>query len=85
MAWSRGDILWISPGREASGVIYVLRKSLGIAVKRNRLKRRLRHLCSSLDFSDHSLVILPQFGATEVSFSCLQQELSRLLSASELA
>ena len=80
MSWTRGKIIWIRPGRESSGVIFVLRKSLGTAVKRNRLKRRLRHICSFFDFSNHSLVILPQPGAGDVSFTCLKQEMDMLLS-----
>ncbi len=79
--WVRGDFLWARPGREVSGIIYVLRKNLGNAVKRNRLKRRLRHLTQIYqpDIPVGSLVILPQKGAAQITFRLLGNEFEQVM------
>lgn len=80
--WIRGSYLWARIGRESSGTVFVLRKNLGKAVKRNRLKRRLRHLCQlhPPEHAGRSLVILPQRGAADLSFYQLGIEFKQVLS-----
>ena len=79
MPWTRGERLWIKPGRDP-GLVFVVRKRLGHAVCRNRLKRRLRHLCRDLGWTaDDSLVVLAQPAATTSSFQDLRDELTRLV------
>lgn len=81
MPWTRGSLLWVRTGRESTGTVFVLRKSIGTAVARNRLKRRLRSICR-----DHplaavgSLVVLAQPSAANATFEKLRDELARLLS-----
>lgn len=80
MPWTKGTLLWIREGREADGVIFVLRKRLGTAVRRNRLKRRLRHAARDLALpASRSIVVLAQRGAVAASFAGLRHELARLL------
>lgn len=78
MAWIRGQRLWIRRGRESTGVIFVVRRKLGIAVKRNRLKRRLRHIFRQIPLE--GIVILAQPPAIEARFRDLQEELYDLVS-----
>jgi len=77
--WVKGINLWIRPGASPPGLVMAVRRSLGKAVLRNRLKRRLRvayrHCCP--DPTD--IVIFPQPGAVEVEFSQLELELKGLL------
>jgi ribonuclease P protein component len=80
MPWTKGQLLWVRAGREPGGVIFVLRKRLGKAVLRNRLKRRLRHACHELDLpAEKSIVVLAQQQAACSSFRRLREELGRLL------
>ncbi len=65
------------PGREHSGVIFVIRKLLGKAVHRNRLKRRLRSLCRDWE-TDGGLVVMPQPEAMQVPYGDLERELTAL-------
>ena len=82
MPWTKGQLLWVRAGREPGGVIFVLRKRLGKAVLRNRLKRRLRHVCRELDLpAEHSLVVLAQQPAGCSSFRRLRAEMMELLDA----
>ena len=80
MPWTRGQLLWVRAGREPRGVIFVLRKHLGKAVWRNRLKRRLRHICRELDLpAQECLIVLAQPSAICASFQRLREELTRLV------
>ena len=78
MAWIRGQRLWIRRGRESKGVIFVVRRKLGIAVKRNRLKRRLRHIFRQISLE--GIVILARPPAIDARFQDLQEELEELIS-----
>jgi ribonuclease P protein component len=78
-SWIKGRFLWVRPGKEDAGVILVIRKALGNAVKRNRLKRQLRHICYPLDLPLGSIVILAQVSATKTPFHFLQEELKELV------
>ncbi len=80
MSWTKGQLLWVRAGREPGGVIFVLRKRLGKAVRRNRLKRRLRHVCRELKLPvQESLIVLAQPSATTSSFRRLRDELTGLV------
>ena len=81
MNWVKGGSLWVRHGREKQGIIIVVRRKLGNAVNRNRLRRRLRSLClaNKKDIPE-SLVIFCQPSATQAAFSELEQELKALLS-----
>ena len=68
------------PGREESGVVLVVRKILGTAVDRNRLKRRLRSLCREWEGGDGSVVVMPQLSAKGASYADLGRELDELRS-----
>lgn len=83
MGWIKGKELWVRSGREKSGIVFVVRRTLGTAVVRNRLKRRLRSICQELEPLRCSLVILPQPSATETPFHTLQEELKGLVSRLE--
>lgn len=81
MSWIRGSHLWVRHGREKQGTIFVVRRKLGTAVARNRLKRRLRAICRSNGTGlPVSLVVFCQPSATLAKFSDLEQELKMLLS-----
>ena len=79
MAWVRGPCLWIRRGRESQRQVFVVRRKLGNAVVRNRLKRRLRHICRNRPFLPHNLVILCQPPAVEAPFADLERELDYLV------
>lgn len=85
MPWTKGQLLWVRVGRESAGVIFVLRKSLGCAVVRNRLKRRLRHICRDLPHltPEESLVVFAQPAAVSAAFGPLHDELSHLFASLE--
>ncbi|MBM2812550.1 MAG: Ribonuclease protein component [Chloroflexi bacterium] len=85
MPWTKGHLVWVRVGRESTGVILVLRKSLGSAVVRNRLKRRLRHICRDLPRRSPtvSLVVFAQPAAASVAFGQLRDELTHLFSTLE--
>jgi len=68
------------PGREESGVVLVVRKILGTAVDRNRLKRRLRSLCREWEGGGGSVVVMPQLSAKGASYADLGRELDELRS-----
>ena len=81
MSWVKGANLWVRQGREKQGTTIVVRRKLGNAVNRNRLRRRLRSLClSNKKDIPQSLVIFCQPSATQTAFSELEQELKALLS-----
>ena len=80
MAWIRGRCLWIRYGREDRGQVFVLRRKLGKAVKRNKVKRRLRSICRCRPNLPHSLVVLCQPPAIYAPFSELERELDSLVS-----
>ena len=79
MAWIRGHSLWIRLGRESQRQVFVVRRKLGNAVLRNRLKRRLRHICRKRPFLPRNLVVLCQPPAIEVPFDELERELDSLV------
>ena len=79
MPWIKGQLLWVRPGREPEGAVFVVRKALGTAVVRNRLKRRLRHLYREQAARPGSLVVLAQGPAARSTYASLRQELCSLL------
>lgn len=80
MDWIRGPRLWIRRGREPDGVVFVVRRKLGKAVRRNRLKRRLRHICREIPLAGEGLVVLARHPAIDARFLDLRQELVELIS-----
>lgn len=81
MGWVKGRHLWMRSGRETDGVVFVVRKKLGNAVRRNRLKRRLRSIHRQLECQPcGSLVVLVQPCATEIPYAELQSEFEQLAS-----
>ncbi|MBT4977168.1 MAG: hypothetical protein HOL51_07405 [Gemmatimonadetes bacterium] len=91
MAWIRGQCLWIRCDRNGSGgrsnrgaasrgQVFVVRRKLGNAVKRNRLKRRLRSICRSRPFFPNALVVFCQPSAVNAPYADLQRELDSLVS-----
>ncbi len=59
-------------------------KRLGKAVKRNRIKRRIRHACHHIDFRpgwDH--VVIPAASVAVVPFGTLVDWLERAVTANE--
>jgi ribonuclease P protein component len=80
MGWTRGPDLWVRDGREDDGTIFVIRKALGNAVVRNRLKRRLRHIMRDLDApASGSIVLLARPSAVGLSFAALERQVTELL------
>ncbi len=80
MGWTRGSDLWVRDGREDDGTIFVIRKALGNAVVRNRLKRRLRHIMRDLDApASGSIVLLARPSAVRLSFAALERQVTELL------
>ncbi|MYB68776.1 MAG: hypothetical protein F4X75_09755 [Gemmatimonadetes bacterium] len=79
MDWVRGRCFWIRCGREDHGQIFVVRRKLGNAVKRNRLKRRLRSICRSRPYFPCDLVVFCQPSAIEAPFADLERELDSLV------
>jgi ribonuclease P protein component len=80
MDWIRGDLLWIRPSRECTGLIFVIRRRVGNAVKRNRLKRRLRRIASSSLLPVADVVVLARSAAAGSDFQSLSMEFARLAS-----
>ena len=80
MDWVKGVRLWLRSGGKASGAVFVVRRNLGKAVMRNRLKRRLRIICRDLEDRQVGLVIAAQPPAIEASFWELREELNVLIS-----
>ena len=80
MGWVKGQHLWMRCGREPEGVVLVVRKKLGNAVRRNRLKRQLRSIHRQQESHPHgSVVVLAQANATETPYRQLEAEFGRLL------
>ena len=62
--------------------ITVSRRVSTKAVRRNRLKRRLRHACRELELpAEDSLVVLAQARAAHSSFQRLREELAQLVAS----
>ena len=80
MNWLKGEHLWIGNGRQQTGVLFVIRRKVGNAVKRNRLKRRLRHICRQLPQPEKNIVVLALQNATGAKYAILQAEFVDLLS-----
>ncbi|MEE3235125.1 MAG: ribonuclease P protein component [Candidatus Latescibacterota bacterium] len=84
MGWIRQPSLWVRRGKEPHGFVIVVRKKLGNAVVRNRLKRRLRAIVRSTERNcSMSVVILCQPSAVRAPFSELKRELASLVSQLE--
>ncbi len=79
MDWVRGRYLWIRCNREDRGQVFVVRRKLGNAVKRNRLKRRLRSICRSRLYFPCDLVVFCQPSAIKAPFADLERELDSLV------
>ena len=79
MSWVKGERLWIRRGRQGAGLTLAVRRKIGSAVVRNRLKRRLRSIYTSLEPRPDSLVVYPQVPAPAARFSELAAELQTLL------
>lgn len=80
IGWIRGPDLWVRSGREAAGAVFVIRRTLGNAVVRNRLKRRLRHILRDLGApASGSVVFLARPSAVRQSFPLLRQQVCQLL------
>ena len=79
MDWVRGRFFWIRCGREDRGQIFVVRRNLGNAVKRNRLKRHLRSICRSRPYFPRNLVVFCQPSAVKAPFTDLERELDLLV------
>ena len=80
MNWVKGVRLWLRSGGRASGVVFIVRRNLGTAVMRNRLKRRLRRICRELGLCQGSVVISAQPPAIAASYWELREELNVLVS-----
>lgn len=77
--WLKGQYFWVRIGREGDqGFIFVVRRGLGTAVKRNRLKRRLRVVCREINTPVKPLVVLALPPSIDLSFQALQDELKVL-------
>ena len=80
MGWIKQPNLWIRRGKEPHGLIVVVRKKLGNAVVRNRLRRRLRTVMRSAGRNCcMSIVILCQPSAVKAPFSELEREVTKLM------
>lgn len=78
----KGQYLWLRAGRDGDqGFIFVVRRALGTAVRRNRLKRRLRAVCRAIDTPAVPLVILALPPSIDLPFQSLEDELKVLLSS----
>jgi ribonuclease P protein component len=81
MSWIRGANLWVRHGREQQATIFIVRRKIGSAVTRNRLRRQLRTICRwHRKDIPKSLVVFCQPSAPQAVFSDLEQELKALLS-----
>ena len=79
--WLKGQNLWVRVGRrEDQGAIFVVRRALGTAVKRNRLKRRLRSICLEIGPASIHVVVLPLPSSVNLQYRYLKDELEVLLS-----
>ena len=78
MSWIKGQVVWIRRGKE-TGLTLAVRRKIGTAVVRNRLKRRLRSIFTGLDPRPDSLVVFPQQTARTASFKQLADELKDLI------
>lgn len=78
--WFKGQNLWVRAGRPGEpATVLVVRRSLGCAVDRNRLKRRLRSIFRELEFAPASVVVFPQPSALHLPYPLLRDELGALL------
>ena len=80
MQWVKGQCLWVRCRQDGSGVVLAVRRKLGNAVVRNRLKRRLRSICRDMGPNSSNLVVFPQPLAVHAPFTLLQEELKDLVS-----
>ena len=77
--WAQGEHLWLKVGREGKGHIFVVRRKLGNAVERNRLKRRLRSVVRGGVGTDQDLVVLARSGAVTLKYAVLKAEFQALV------
>lgn len=79
--WLKGQNLWVRVGRPGDpGTILVVRRALGNAVVRNRLKRRLRAIVREIRPAPSCVVVLPLPPSVNLCYQCLRNELVVLLS-----
>jgi len=79
VAWVRGSLLWAKRSASDPGVTAVVRRRLGNAVARNRIKRRLRRIAATSPLESVGIVLLPQKAAMSAVYSDLMAEYERLL------
>ncbi|MEW6750938.1 MAG: ribonuclease P protein component [Candidatus Latescibacterota bacterium] len=78
-SWAKGPCLWVRRPQEQCGLTFVVRRKLGCAVARNRLRRRLRHICREDESRPGGLVVMAQAPAMEASFAALRDEFRDLV------
>ncbi len=79
--WLKGQNLWVRFGRpDDQATIFVVRRSLGTAVDRNRLKRRLRSIFREYGSAAGHVVVLPLPSSTRLRYDVLRDEVEALLS-----
>jgi ribonuclease P protein component len=68
-------VSWVpGPGRPA--VAYGISTKVGSAVRRNRVRRRLRHAAGAADLADGAWLIVAAPGAAEAPFASLERWLA---------
>ena len=77
--WLKGRYLWIREAREESGTIIVIKKQCGNAVRRNRLRRRLRHINAQRNNTSKNFVVFARPEAVRACFLCIKEEMGRLI------
>ncbi|MCC7264085.1 MAG: ribonuclease P protein component [Candidatus Latescibacteria bacterium] len=77
----KGQNLWVRVGRaDDQDTIFVIRRALGTAVDRNRLKRRLRSIFREIGKAPVPVVVLPLPSSVFLQYRSLRDELGALLS-----
>lgn len=78
--WLKGQNLWVRVGRpDDRATIFVIRRALGTAVDRNRLKRRLRSIFREIEAAPSPVVVLPLPSSVSLRYCSLRDELKVLL------
>lgn len=69
-------VVHMDPNRQSTKIGLIVANSVGAAVTRNKVKRRLRHICRQLDFdSGTALVVRALPKSSKASFSQLRRDL----------